>query len=56
MIPAAIITPVALGWLRSLGERADYFTTEFGISLLVLANILFFHPLDLAERVLDAQA
>jgi PAS domain S-box-containing protein len=42
MLPAAILAPAALGWLRLFGEKAGYLNRPFGISLLVLSNILFF--------------
>lgn len=42
MLPAAIILPAALGWLRLVGERAGYLEKSSGVSLLTLATILFF--------------
>lgn len=41
-IPAAIIVPVILGWLRLHGHWHGVFTTEFGVSLLVMSVITFF--------------
>src|SRR5207248_4160533 len=42
LIPATIIVPVLLGYLRLLGERHGLYTNEFGTSLIVLCNIIFF--------------
>jgi PAS domain S-box-containing protein len=42
MLPAAILAPVALGWLQLFGEKVGYFDRPFGTSLLVLSSILFF--------------
>jgi uncharacterized protein YhhL (DUF1145 family) len=41
-IPATIIVPVILGWLRLHGHWKGVFTTEFGVTLLVMAVITFF--------------
>lgn len=41
-IPATIIVPVILGWLRLHGHWRGVFTTEFGVTLLVMAIITFF--------------
>ncbi|HXL54654.1 MAG TPA: PAS domain-containing protein, partial [Chitinophagaceae bacterium] len=42
LIPAAIIVPVLLGYLRMVGFRSGIFTTEFGTAILVLSIILVF--------------
>ncbi len=46
-IPAAIVVPLALGWLRLRGQRAGYYDTEFGLALMVLASTLLFSALAL---------
>ncbi|HET6256027.1 MAG TPA: PAS domain S-box protein [Puia sp.] len=38
----AFVAPVVLGWLRLWGGRTGAFTTEFGVSLLVLSIIICF--------------
>jgi len=45
MLPAAIVLPVLIGWLRTLGEGAGWYHTEFGRSLMVLTFILVFASL-----------
>ena len=42
LLPAAIIVPVALGWLRLAGERAGLYGTEFGLAIFALSNIVIF--------------
>jgi signal transduction histidine kinase/CheY-like chemotaxis protein len=42
LVPAAIIGPVVLGWLRLEGQRARLFDTEAGVSLFALSNIIVF--------------
>lgn len=42
LIPAAIFIPMLLGFLRLMGHKAGIFTTEFGVSILVLSIILIF--------------
>ncbi len=37
LIPAAVLIPVALGWLRIAGERASLYGTEFGLTLMTTA-------------------
>lgn len=36
LLPAAILIPIAIGWLRLTGERLDLYDTEFGTALLTL--------------------
>ena len=36
LLPAALVTPFALGWLRREGERFGLYGTEFGLALLIL--------------------
>ncbi|HEX8203352.1 MAG TPA: PAS domain-containing protein, partial [Isosphaeraceae bacterium] len=38
----SIIIPLILGWLGLAGVRIGYYETDFGISLLVLAHVVFF--------------
>jgi PAS domain S-box-containing protein len=38
LLPAAILIPVVLGFLRLVGQRAGLYDTEFGTSLLVIAT------------------
>jgi PAS domain S-box-containing protein len=38
LLPAAILIPVLLGFLRLVGQRAGWYDTEFGTSLLVIAT------------------
>lgn len=42
LLPAAILVPAILGWLRLLGERAGWFDSVLGLSLHVLANVIVF--------------
>ena len=45
LLPAAIIIPIFLGWLRMLGQQMGLYDTAFGTALLVLANVLIFSAL-----------
>jgi diguanylate cyclase (GGDEF)-like protein/PAS domain S-box-containing protein len=58
MIPAAVIIPVVLGWLALSGERAGFYDTTYGVSLLVLSTIAIFTLLTAGNsrsvRALDA--
>ena len=42
LIPAAIVVPVILGWLRLVGQRDGLYDTTFGAALLVLSTITIF--------------
>lgn len=42
VIPAAVIIPVLLGWLRLYGDRRGWFPTEMGTAILILTIIVFF--------------
>ncbi len=42
LLPAAIVLPVFLGWLRLQGQRVGLFNDEFGLSLLVSLHIILF--------------
>lgn len=61
LLPPAIIIPIFIGWLRLAGERAGYYSAEFGISLnivltlLIIASIIIWngfrlHRIDLERR------
>jgi signal transduction histidine kinase/CheY-like chemotaxis protein len=40
MLPAVIVVPIVLGWLRLMGQRLGFYGTEFGLSLHAVANIV----------------
>lgn len=42
ILPAAILIPLFLGWLRILGERSGEVSAEFGTALFTAANIAGF--------------
>ncbi len=42
LLPAAIIIPAALGWLRLKGERLGLYEVELGTALVVVTNIVLF--------------
>ena len=42
LLPAAIVIPVLIGWLRLKGQDARLFDTEFGLSLLVSLYLFVF--------------
>ena len=42
LLPAAVIVPAVLGWIRLLGERAGFYEAEFGLSLTVLSSMIIF--------------
>jgi PAS domain S-box-containing protein len=39
LVPAIVVVPVLIGWLRLAGERANLYDTPFGIALQVLGSI-----------------
>jgi methyl-accepting chemotaxis protein len=45
LLPATVLVPVVLGWVRLVGERAGLYTTELGVALFVAANVVFFMAL-----------
>ena len=45
LVPAALITPLLLGWLILRGARIGFYDTESGIALFVLANVIVFNLL-----------
>jgi diguanylate cyclase (GGDEF)-like protein len=40
LLPAAIVGPVGIGWLRLLGQRAGLYNVDIGVALMVMANVL----------------
>src|SRR5581483_10383092 len=59
LLPAVILFPLVLGWLRLLGERNRLYGPAFGVSLMVLVTVLLLVGLVLwnADRLhtLDAR-
>ncbi|HEX3357818.1 MAG TPA: ATP-binding protein [Tepidisphaeraceae bacterium] len=45
LVPAAFIVPLAIGQLQLLGSRLGLYDAEFGLGVLVLADILVFNLL-----------
>jgi two-component system, sensor histidine kinase and response regulator len=45
LLPAAFAVPLLLGYLQLWGERAGLYTTDFGLSLFALGNIIVFNLL-----------
>jgi signal transduction histidine kinase len=53
LLPAALLAPIILGIIRTLGEAAGIYESEFGVSLFAVATILTFVGLVLwSARVL----
>ncbi|HLH05268.1 MAG TPA: PAS domain-containing protein [Bryobacteraceae bacterium] len=42
LLPAGLLIPVALGWLRLQGQLHSFYDTFFGLALFALANALVF--------------
>ena len=42
LLPAAILIPPAIGWLRLQGEQAGLYETNFGIALFAMTNVVIF--------------
>ena len=42
MLPAAVIVPFLVGWLRLLGETAGLYSSHFGVALFATSNIVVF--------------
>ncbi len=42
LVPAAIIVPALLGFLRLWGSRQNFYTNDFGIALLTISTIVVF--------------
>ena len=45
LLPAAILIPPFLGWLRWQGELAGYYSTAFGLALFAASNVAVFTSL-----------
>lgn len=41
-LPWVVILPIAMAWLRLMGERAGYYDTEIGLALYATTNVLIF--------------
>ncbi len=39
LLPAVIVIPLLLGWLRLQGEKAGFYSTGFGVTLMVVSTI-----------------
>ena len=54
LLPAAIVVPVVLGWLRLEGQRAGLYGTGVGVLLTTTANVLIISALILwSARLFD---
>ncbi|HEV2096357.1 MAG TPA: PAS domain S-box protein, partial [Chthoniobacterales bacterium] len=42
LLPAAILVPAAIGWLRLEGQRTEIFHNEMGLALQTVANMVVF--------------
>jgi two-component system, sensor histidine kinase and response regulator len=42
LLPAALLMPLMMGWLKTRGVEAQLFETEFGLSVFTLGIIIFF--------------
>lgn len=42
LVPAAVVVPFLLGWMRLLGEKNGFYDTPFGVSLYVLTTVVIF--------------
>lgn len=42
LLPAAVLLPLLLGWLRMEGERHKFYSSEMGLTLLVAMLVLIF--------------
>ncbi len=51
LLPAAIVVPLTLGWVRLEGQRAGLFGLEFGVALFVLASAVIFTALILWNAI-----
>jgi len=45
LLPAAIVIPIVVGWLRLQGERAGFYEADFGVSLVAVLDIIIFGTL-----------
>jgi signal transduction histidine kinase/CheY-like chemotaxis protein len=54
LLPAAVIIPAGLGWLRHIGNRAGLFDGELGLAMVVVTNVFVFATLvTVTSRALD---
>ena len=42
LLPAAVVVPIALGWLRWQGQLRGYYDTAFGLAIFTSANVAVF--------------
>ena len=42
VLPAAVVIPFVIGWLRLWGQQSGYYGTEVGLAIFTTANILLF--------------
>lgn len=42
LLPAALICPFVLGWIGLVGLKAGYYSTEFGLAVFAVSNIVIF--------------
>jgi len=42
LLPAALLTPILLGWLRWQGQQAGFYDTQFGVALFAALSIVCF--------------
>jgi PAS domain S-box-containing protein len=42
LLPAIILLPIVLGWLRLEGQRLGFFDNDFGVALYAVTNMLVF--------------
>jgi PAS domain S-box-containing protein len=45
LLPYTVVIPLAVGWLRLLGQQAGWYGTEAGLSLFVMSNVVIFGSL-----------
>jgi signal transduction histidine kinase/DNA-binding response OmpR family regulator len=45
LLPAAIVIPAGLGWLRHIGSRAGLFDVDFGLAMVVVTSVFVFATL-----------
>lgn len=45
LLPAVIIIPLLFGWLRLKGQQMGFYSTEFGVALFAVSNIVVFAAL-----------
>jgi PAS domain S-box-containing protein len=42
VLPACVLVPILLGWLRLIGEKWGVYGTELGVALYAVGNVVFF--------------